>query len=66
MSNVFRSTYRTLSEEEKAKIARIKDLAQQLHDEFTSAVGRDGAREMALARTNVEQSVMWAVKAITG
>ena len=63
MSNVFRPQYRPLSDTEKLKVDRIKDLAQQLYDEMQSP---SLAREMALARTNLEQSVMWAVKSITG
>ena len=63
MPNVFRPQYRALTETEKLKVDRIKDLAQQLYDEMQSpSLGR----EMALARTNLEQAVMWAVKSITG
>lgn len=61
--SVFRPQYRPLSDVEKLKIDRIKDLAQQLHDEMQSP---NLGREMSLARTNLEQAVMWAVKSITG
>jgi hypothetical protein len=62
--NVFRPAYRELSELEKEHVARIKTIAGHLHAELT--VDGRGAREMALAKTNLEQAVMWAVKAITG
>lgn len=67
MSNVFRSVYRELSDEEKAAINEIKDRAQALWDALNAAipVGADG-RQIALAKTNLEQSVMWATKALTG
>lgn len=66
MPNVFRPQYRALTETEKLKVDRIKTLAQQLYDELQPDGSGPGAREMALARTNLEQAVMWAVKAITG
>lgn len=63
MLNVFRPQYRPLSGDEKLKVERIKDIAAQLYAEMQSP---NLVREMALARTNLEQAVMWAVKSITG
>jgi hypothetical protein len=61
--NVFRPTYRTLSDSEKAKLVVIKDEAQNLYDLFESI---PDPRAKALARTKLEECVMWAVKGITG
>lgn len=72
MPDPFRKQYRQLTDAEKAHIERVKDLASQLHAELVTPVpppnGQPmlGAREFALAKTNLEQTVMWATKAITG
>ena len=66
MSNVFRKTYRELGDAEKAQIEALKTKAEELYEMMPVTRDAPGAREMALARTNLEQSVMWAVKAITG
>ncbi len=60
MSDVFRKEYKPLSDESKQRMVEIKDKAEELY----SLIG-DGTREMALARTKLEESVMWAVKSIT-
>ncbi len=60
--NTFRTQYRQLSEQEQKHIADIKAKA----DEMLAAMGTQVSREMSLARTKLEESVMWAVKAITG
>lgn len=64
--SVFRSTYRTLSGTERAHVARIKQLAEELYQELSFPGTAAPSREFALAKTNLEQAVMWAVKAITG
>lgn len=72
--STFRKGYRELSCEEHEHIERIKDIAQSLeeliragleydHDTLTE---RDNQRRhISLAMTNLEQAVMWAVKAYT-
>lgn len=60
MDNIFRPQYRELSEEEKSKVDSIKDAAMTLYQLLP--YGRGGA----LARTKLEESIMWAVKEITG
>jgi hypothetical protein len=60
-----RSTYRELNDLEKADIVLIKQYAQQFIDALSS-VSVDGTREGALAKTKIEEAVMWAVKGITG
>lgn len=61
--NTMRQEYRQLSEAEKANMQRVKELGQQLHD-FIEGLG--ASRELSLAKTKVEETVMWAVKHITG
>ena len=67
MSNVFRKEYRKLSEAETARIAAIKDKAEELYSMLapTTATIIESPRELALARTKLEECVMWAVKGLT-
>ena len=62
-SNVMRHQYRTLSEDEKADMVRVKDFGLALHS-LLDEIG--SSREISLAKTKVEEAVMWAVKHITG
>lgn len=62
VNNAVRHTYRVLSEGEKAQMVRIKDAGQALID-IINETGK--SRELSLALTNAEQSVMWAVKHVT-
>ena len=66
--NIFRPVYRELSDEEKQKVSEIKDKAQELYLKFES-ISQENSLEkgnyVVLAKTNLEQSIMWAVKAIT-
>jgi molybdenum cofactor biosynthesis enzyme len=68
-NDTFRKVYTPLDEEQKAEMAEIKDKAQQLLDIFNTAVPTDERSErsrcMAVARTNLEQTIMWVVKAVT-
>jgi hypothetical protein len=69
--STFRKIYRELNDAEREHIEQIKDAAHAL--ELLIQSGRDqtlvrGAekhRHIALAMTNLEQAVMWAVKAYT-
>ncbi len=60
--NTFRKQYRELSETEKEFLDIIKDKAQELFNLFDE---RPNNRELALAKTKLEESVMWAVKGLT-
>lgn len=61
-NNAVRHTYRVLSDAEKQSMVRLKDLGAA----FIAACDEIGqSRELSLAKTNAEQAVMWAVKAIT-
>ena len=57
----FRSKYKDLTEEQIAEVAAVKTKASELYDLYM----KHGGRLTSLAITNLEQSVMWAVKGIT-
>jgi queuine/archaeosine tRNA-ribosyltransferase len=61
-NNVLRHEYRTLSEIEKQQMRQIKDLGMDLMA-FVEAL--TPCRETSIAKTKIEEAVMWAVKAIT-
>lgn len=61
-NNVMRHEYRVLNDAEKEQMRQIKDLGLQM-DDLLAAVGT--SREISLARTKNEESVMWGVKHIT-
>lgn len=75
LTDRFRTRYRKLSDEELAHSDDIKELAADLdrlfHDipvargEQLSVRDPDRDRYIALARTSLEEAVMWAVKAVT-
>jgi len=62
-NNVFRKSYTSLDESQKSRINQIKDDAQKLWDSIDWAIG--DKRMLALAKTNLEQAVMWAIKGVT-
>lgn len=66
-NNTMRQQYRTLTGTEKAMIDRIKGEGAALLTSIEALPGMfpENAREFALAKTNLEQAVMWAVKGIT-
>lgn len=72
--NLFRPAYRELTSNEKADLELIKDGAQELLERiqagyehrFPETTSTVKSREHALARTALEESVMWAVKGLTG
>lgn len=61
----FHSEYRQLTEEELAAMASIKNAATELWALIDIATPNADKRMLSLAKTNLEQSIMWAVKAIT-
>jgi len=67
MSDVFRIDYKVLDGLIKDDIYIFKSKAEQLLHEFDAALTRKetDCRCMALAKTKLEEAVMWAVKAIT-
>lgn len=73
-NNAVRHQYRTLNEQEKAAMVSIKDKGAEFLNLLDSlqnggdlplATTATIGREFALARTKVEEAVMWAVKGIT-
>ena len=63
MNDVMRKTYRTLTPEETMHMHTVKEIGQSFI-EYCDKVG--SSRELSLAKTKMEEAVMWAVKAITG
>ncbi|MGN6596113.1 Acb2/Tad1 domain-containing protein [Sphingopyxis terrae] len=62
VNNVMRHAYRVLSDEEKDEMQAVKDLGLKFH-ELLGVIGN--SREISLAKTKIEEAVMWAVKHIT-
>ncbi len=62
VNNTMRHQYRVLSDAEKANMQKIKDMGLDFH-EMISGLGN--SREVSVAKTKVEEAVMWAVKHIT-
>jgi len=62
VNNVMRHEYRVLSEAEKANMQIIKDKGLEL---FTLFEIMGDSRELSLAKTRVEEAIMWGVKHIT-
>ena len=62
VNNTMHHAYRVLSDEEKANMAAVKDAGLSFHDLIA---GLGNSREISLAKTKVEEAVMWAVKHIT-
>ena len=63
VNNTMRHQYRVLSDAEKANMATIKDQGLAFHD-FLTGLGQ--SRELSLAKTKIEEAVMWGVKHVTG
>lgn len=62
VNNTVRHQYRVLSDAEKQQMLEIKDLGAS----FLAKIDEIGqSREMSLAKTKVEEAVMWAVKHVT-
>lgn len=62
VNNVMRHAYRVLSDAEKQQMQAIKDHGLNFH-ELIDGIG--GSRELSLAKTKIEEAVMWAVKHVT-
>ena len=61
-NNVMRHEYKQLSDVEKDQMLKVKDMGLDFFEYLTS-VG--DSRELSLAKTKIEEAVMWAVKHIT-
>ena len=62
--NVMRHAYRVLTEGEKKAMVEIKDIGLALWNRI-HAIEADGSRELSVAKTKVEEAVMWATKHLT-
>lgn len=62
VNNVMRHEYKVLSAEEKAQMQSIKDIGLEFHTLLDTL---PPSRELSLAKTKIEEAVMWAVKHIT-
>lgn len=61
-NNIMRHEYRELTGLEKDYMQRVKDLGHLFY-ETCDQIGQ--SREMSLAKTKIEEAVMWATKHIT-
>ena len=62
INNSVRHQYRVLTDAEKANMVAVKDKGL----EFLELVGGlPSSRETSIAKTKIEEAVMWAVKSIT-
>lgn len=65
-TNVFRKEYRELSDVEKGHVASVKGKAAELYDLLViEGESKADPRAMAVARTKLEEAVMWATKSLT-
>lgn len=62
VNNVMRHEYRVLTDLEKNNMKAIKDTGLDFHN-LLDQIGQ--SRELSLAKTRIEEAVMWAVKHIT-
>ena len=62
INNVMRHAYRVLSDEEKTAMQDLKDVGLELYA-LIDKLGN--SNEISLAKTKVEEAVMWAIKHIT-
>ena len=69
MQDTFRKEYKPLTDEQKVQMANIKNAAESLLLSMNEAVPADERSErsrcMAIARTNLETAIMWAIKGVT-
>lgn len=62
VNNVMRHEYRVLTENEKIAMQGIKDMGLEFY-KMCDVIGN--SRELSLAKTKIEEAVMWAVKHVT-
>jgi len=62
VNNVMRHEYRVLTDTEKLQMQAIKDAGRSF---YLMCDHTGNSRELSLAKTKIEEAVMWAVKHIT-
>lgn len=67
MSDLFRREYKELTALQKDSICIIKIKAEELWKEIEASAldATSDPRMIALAKTNLEQAIMWAIKGLT-
>lgn len=65
VNNTFRTKYRVLSHDEKKLMDDIRGAAEELLHYIEEVSTPDSGREKAIAKTKLEESVMWAIKGLT-
>lgn len=64
MADTFRKVYTALTDAQKAEMEAIKTKAEELETLLNASLQRE-PRLMALAKTHLENAIMWAIKAVT-
>ena len=66
-NNVMRHEYKVLNDVEKINMRTIKDYGLEFHTFLECIEKEDGrSRELSIAKTKIEEAVMWGVKHVTG
>lgn len=65
MSDTFHKKYRKLNEKEEILMESIKVAAEDIERLFSLVKTPDSGREISLAKTKLEESIMWAIKGLT-
>ena len=64
MEDVFRKTYKQQTGQIISQMEAIKDKAAELYELLESA--KADPRSTSLAKTKLEESIMWIIKGMTG
>ena len=66
MEDTFRKNYGILTQEQKDQVLAVKNKAEELFFLIGKAEDRsEKSRCLALAKTKLEESIMWAIKGLT-
>lgn len=67
--DTFRKEYKPLSDEQKAQMEAIKDAAERVEGLLNGVLDpnerSERARCIAVAKTQLETAIMWAIKGVT-
>ena len=63
MNNIMRHQYKELTEDDKTNMQMVKDTGLTFWETLDDL---GSSRELALAKTKIEEAVMWATKHVTG